>query len=66
MAETHQFYLAFENSLCDDYVSEKFFSILNSDIIPVVMNGANMSRIAPKQSYIDVKDFDTIQGETID
>ena len=31
-------------------------------MIPVVMNGANMSNIAPKNSYIDIKDFETIAG----
>ena len=65
LGETFQFYLAFENSLCDDYITEKFFNCLlaNAEIIPVVMNGANMSSIAPKNSYIDVKDFETIAGE---
>jgi hypothetical protein len=38
-----KFYLAFENSICDDYVSEKFFKILNYSIIPVVLGGANYS-----------------------
>ena len=63
LGETFQFYLAFENSLCDDYVTEKFFNVLLADMIPVVMNGANMSSIAPKNSYIDLKDFETIKGE---
>eukprot|EP00092_Neocalanus_flemingeri_P043207 GFUD01047564.1.p1 GENE.GFUD01047564.1~~GFUD01047564.1.p1 ORF type:complete len:427 (-),score=76.54 GFUD01047564.1:62-1342(-) len=61
LSKTYPFYLAFENSLCEDYVSEKFFSSLHTDMIPVVYNWANMSRIAPKHSYIDVKDFATIR-----
>ena len=32
-------------------------------MIPVVYNGANMSRIAPPHSYIDVKDFQTVRGD---
>lgn len=61
LAKTFQFYLAFENSLCDDYVSERFFHSLYADMIPVVMNAANMSTIAPKNSYIDLKEFETLK-----
>ena len=33
-----KFYLAFENALCDDYVTEKFFNIIfNIPTVPVVM-----------------------------
>ena len=32
----YKFYFAFENSVCEDYISEKFFSILIYNIIPVV------------------------------
>ena len=33
-----KFYLAFENSLCDDYITEKFHNILeNFNTVPVVM-----------------------------
>ena len=29
----YKFYLAFENSFCDDYISEKFFKFFNLDLI---------------------------------
>jgi hypothetical protein len=40
----YYFYLSFENSLCDQYITEKFFKILKSKypVVPVVMG-------APKQ-----------------
>ena len=37
------FYLAFENSKCDDYVTEKFFATAKMDIVPIVMGGSNYS-----------------------
>ena len=60
-----QFYLSLENSLCTDYVTEKFWKVLPYNVIPVVLNGANMSNIAPKNSYIDFKDFNNnVEGRT--
>ena len=49
----YKYYLSFENSLCKDYVTEKFFKILKDDIIPVTFNGVNMSEIAPPHSHIN-------------
>ncbi|XP_017119451.1 alpha-(1,3)-fucosyltransferase C [Drosophila elegans] len=54
------FYLAFENSLCEDYVTEKLFNILHRNIIPVVFGGADYSRILPPHSYIDANRFETV------
>ena len=49
----YKFYLAFENSWCTDYVTEKFWWTLNSTMLPVVMGGADYASIAPPNSYID-------------
>lgn len=58
MLETkYKFYLSFENSICDDYVTEKFFEIMNRNIVPVVYGGANYNEIAPPHSYINALDF---------
>ena len=32
-----QFYLAFENSHCQDYITEKFWRALDKGIVPIVM-----------------------------
>ena len=53
----YKFYLSFENSLCTDYVTEKFFQILNRNLVPVVYGAADYSRIAPPNSYIDARQF---------
>ena len=44
-----------QNCCLKDYVTEKFFNILNYDVIPVVLNGADMEAIAPPHSYINVQ-----------
>ena len=63
MHDKYKFYLAFENGLCQDYVTEKFFHIFNSryNVIPVVYNGADMASLAPPHSYINVRDYGTVQ-----
>ena len=60
-----QFYFAFENSLCEDYITEKFWKVLNFNVIPVVLNGVNMSTVAPPHSYIDIKQFENIAGDIL-
>ena len=57
-----QFYLSLENSLCKDYITEKFWKILPYNVIPIVLNGVNMSSIAPPHSYIDISDFSNFHG----
>lgn len=38
-------------------MTEKFFSILQLDVVPVVFGAADYRTIAPKHSYIDALDF---------
>lgn len=57
ISSKYRFYLSFENSICKDYVTEKFFYALNADIVPIVFGGANYSFVAPPFSYIDALAF---------
>lgn len=58
----YMFFLSLENSICKDYVTEKFYRMLNYKIIPVVFGGADYSLVAPPHSYINALSFkDTVQ-----
>jgi glycoprotein 3-alpha-L-fucosyltransferase len=57
----YRFYLAFENSNCKDYITEKFFvNGLGHDLVPIVMGARpqDYERAAPYKSYIHVDDFE--------
>lgn len=53
----YKFYLSFENSMCSDYVTEKFFKYFTYDTIPVVRGGANYEKMLPKSTYINTANF---------
>ncbi|XP_076437970.1 glycoprotein 3-alpha-L-fucosyltransferase A-like [Babylonia areolata] len=60
--QQYKFYLAFENSNCREYITEKFFITgLKHDVVPVVMGAApgDYLRVAPPHSFIHVDDFKT-------
>ncbi|KAK6179569.1 hypothetical protein SNE40_011896 [Patella caerulea] len=56
----YKFYLSLENSLCKDYVTEKFWNALIREQIPIVRGGANYTKIAPPNSFINVLDFPNV------
>ncbi|XP_063800265.1 4-galactosyl-N-acetylglucosaminide 3-alpha-L-fucosyltransferase FUT6-like [Pseudophryne corroboree] len=60
----YKFYLAFENSIYEDYITEKlWFNAFTFGIVPVVMGPSreNYERFIPKDSFIHVDDFSTAQ-----
>ena len=56
--DNYKFYLSFENSFCEGYVTEKFYSRLQQDLLPIVMGQADYNSLAPPHSHLNVKDFD--------
>ncbi|XP_059164697.1 alpha-(1,3)-fucosyltransferase C-like [Physella acuta] len=58
---TYKFYLGFENSVCVDYVTEKFFNAFTPGrhVVPVVMGGADYDRLLPNGSFINTGWFQT-------
>jgi hypothetical protein len=54
----YRFTLAFENSVADDYVSEKFFDPLLVGSVPVYLGATSVERFSPADHcYINVSDF---------
>jgi hypothetical protein len=54
----YRFTLAFENSVADDYVTEKFFDPLMVGSVPVYLGARNVADFAPGgDCYIDASDF---------
>ncbi len=57
MENKYKFYIAFENSICDDYVTEKYFRTLSYDVIPIVLGGADYNAVGPPGAFINALDY---------
>ena len=62
MLTQYMFYLSFESTLCRDYISEKFWKVLEAfgPTIPVALGGLSIEEyeyVAPPNSFIHVKNF---------
>ena len=60
--ENYLFYLAFENALCEDYVTEKLFRAIDLGMVPVVYGGlssTDYSDVLPAHSYINIEDYNS-------
>ena len=58
--QTYKFVFSLENSLCKDYVTEKFFSYFPLDTVLVVRGGADYGHLLPSDAFIDSSKFSTI------
>ena len=66
----YKFYLSFENSLCEDYITEKYWKLYDSttifdvNIIPVVRGAREhqYKRETPNLSYINTYNFDSARS----
>jgi len=55
----YKFIIAMENSVCRDYVTEKFWRV-EKLIVPIVLRNADAARVAPNGSYIAVDQFNGV------
>ena len=61
----YKFFLAFESSLCEDYITEKIFENYNYDVVIVVRGGNfrnNTSQVLQGATYINVDSFESIEA----
>ncbi|XP_021191462.3 alpha-(1,3)-fucosyltransferase C [Helicoverpa armigera] len=54
---TYYFYLSFENSFSEDYVTEKLLRALNNDAVPIVYGAANYTRFMPDGIYLNAREL---------
>lgn len=58
LADDYKFYLAFENSFCVDYITEKLLRPMSTKrVVSVVRGGADYSKLLPPHSVVDANTF---------
>lgn len=59
LSKTYKYYLSFENTLCNDYMTEKISTIYMDDMnfIPVVRGAPNAKDYLPKNTFVLASDF---------
>ena len=59
----YKFYLAFENGLCTDYITEKFWTALRRNSVPIVLAKDYYGPdVVPPRSFISVQDFPSVKA----
>ena len=60
---TYKFYLAFENSVCTDYITEKFWRTFGWNSVPITLTRDFYTPdIVPPGSFISVQDFPSVKA----
>ncbi|ELU12056.1 hypothetical protein CAPTEDRAFT_44827, partial [Capitella teleta] len=59
LEKRYKFVLAFENSLCREYVTDTIWDVFENrlKVVPIVLGGADYSRYFPAGTYIDIRDY---------
>ncbi|XP_045216144.2 4-galactosyl-N-acetylglucosaminide 3-alpha-L-fucosyltransferase 9-like isoform X2 [Mercenaria mercenaria] len=60
ISEQYKFYLGFENSLCENYMTEKVFRYYKYDVITVLRGNTKYQDYLPSGSFIDTANFSSI------
>lgn len=56
------FYFAAENSICEDYITEKLWqNAFEHIVVPIVLRRRVVERLAPPHSFIAVDDFANVR-----
>ncbi|CAF1334288.1 unnamed protein product [Adineta steineri] len=62
ISKNYYFFLSFENSLCRDYTTEKFFTPIKYPIVPIVLGRTNYSYFIPSSGFIDTNDYTNLSS----
>ncbi|CAF4761735.1 unnamed protein product [Pieris macdunnoughi] len=65
LQKSYYFYLAFENSMAEDYVTEKILYPTQHYAVPIVYGGADYGRFLPPASYIDAGKLNSDEVATL-
>ncbi|KAI6171175.1 Glyco-tran-10-N domain-containing protein [Aphelenchoides bicaudatus] len=57
----YHFYIAFENNVCEDYFSEKYFHIKDL-VLPLVLKDEIYRGKVPANSYVAIDQYDSVQS----
>lgn len=62
----YKFYLALENSICNEYITEKFWNTLQSDSynIPIALGASvkQYEQFSPPKSFLHTRNFTTVKA----
>ncbi|CAG9536859.1 unnamed protein product [Cercopithifilaria johnstoni] len=56
------FYIAIENAICKNYVTEKYFDRYHLPSVPIVMRRKTYENLIPQHSFIPMDDFESAQA----
>ncbi|XP_052098815.1 glycoprotein 3-alpha-L-fucosyltransferase A-like [Mytilus californianus] len=61
LSNEYKFYLGFENSLCQDYITEKVFNnfLDNNTMIYVARGAPNLKSVIPANTMVNTEDFES-------
>ncbi|KAH9491734.1 hypothetical protein Btru_045680 [Bulinus truncatus] len=57
ITKKYKFILGFENNLCKDYITEKLYRYLNSDMIVIARGYNTYSRLVPSEIFLNTANF---------
>lgn len=62
MMKSYALYFAFENTIVDDYITEKLWWTFSAGVLPVYLGAPNINEHVPKHSIINVNDFPSLEA----
>lgn len=65
LSKLYKFFFVFENSICTDYITEKFFDTFKYDIVPIVIGKIDFDFWIPRSGYINALDFESPEALAI-